>query len=77
MAAVIAEALESIPLATTNVDMTFHNGRDETHVVGAEVVDFESTLATARVKMFPINEYGNPDPTLIASGDTTARPFDS
>ena len=76
MAAVIAEALEPIPLATTQVNMSFHDGATEPHIVEAEVVEFGSTLATSRVEVFPEGELGAADPDLVASGETTARLFD-
>lgn len=76
MGAIIAEALEPVPLATTRIDMSFHDGVDEAHVVEASVVDFGSTLATARIEVFPESDLGDPDPRLVASGDATARLFD-
>lgn len=76
MAAIIAEALEPIPLATTNVTMSFHDGADEAHVVQAEVIDFGSTLATAQIQVVPETELGDTSPTVLASGEATARLFD-
>jgi len=76
MAAVIAEALEPIPLATTGVNMSFHDGADEAHLVDASVIEFGSTLATARVEIRPESERDAADPNLIASGETTARLFE-
>lgn len=76
MAAIIAEVLEPIPLATTSVDMTFHDGVNERHIIESEVVDMGSTLATSRVRVYPETELESEDPDLIASGDTTARLFE-
>lgn len=76
MAAIIAEALEPIPLATTSISMSFHDGADEPHVVQAEVVDFGSTLATARIEVLPETDLGDPSPRVFASGEATARLFD-
>lgn len=76
MAAIISEALEPVPLATTRVDMSFHDGADEPHIVQAEVVDFGSTLATARIEVLPESDAGEPDPQMLASGEATARLFD-
>ncbi|MFB6296713.1 MAG: PaaI family thioesterase [Halobacteriales archaeon] len=76
MAAIISEALEPVPLATTRVDMSFHDGDDDPHVVQAEVVDFGSTLATARLEVFPESDLGDPDRRVLASGEATARLFE-
>ncbi|MFW5916941.1 MAG: PaaI family thioesterase [Halorubrum sp.] len=76
MAAIIAEALEPIPLATTNVNVSFHDGTDEPHVVQGEVVDFGSTLATARIEVLPESEVGTASPRILASGEATARLFE-
>jgi len=76
MAAVVAEALEPTPLATVSLDLTFHEGVDEDHLVAAEVVDFGSTLATARIDVRPASERDAEDPTRIATGEATARLFD-
>lgn len=75
MAAIIAEALEPIPLATTSISMSFHDGADEPHVVQAAVVDFGSTLATARIEVLPETDLGDPSPRVFASGEATARLF--
>lgn len=76
MAAIIADALEPVPLATSNIDLSFHNGADEAHVVEAETIDVGSTLATTRIEVVPASELGEPDPTVVASGEATARLFD-
>lgn len=76
MAAIIAEALEPVPLATTQLNMSFHDGADEPHVVQAEVVEFGSTLATSRIEVLPESDLGAPDPRVFASGEATARLFD-
>jgi uncharacterized protein (TIGR00369 family) len=76
MAAIIAEALEPVALATTHVDMSFHDGFDEDHVVEAEVVDFGSTHATAGVEVLPESDLDDPDPRIAASGEATARLFE-
>lgn len=76
MAAIIAEALEPVPLATTGITMSFHDGADEPHVVQAEVVDLGSTLATARIEVFPESDLGDPSPRVLASGEATARLFE-
>ncbi|MFB6141001.1 MAG: PaaI family thioesterase [Halosimplex sp.] len=76
MAAVIAEALEPVPLATTQLNVSFHDGADEPHVVQAEVVEFGSTLATARIEVIPEADLGTEDPRVFASGEATARLFD-
>jgi len=76
MAAVIAEALEPVPLATTRIDMSFHDGVAAAHVVEAEVVDFGSTLATARIEVVPESDLGESDRRVLASGEATARLFD-
>lgn len=76
MAAIIAEALEPVPLATTSLDMSFHDGVDATHVVEAEVLDYGSTLATSRIRVLPEADLGEPDPRLLATGEATARLFD-
>ena len=76
MAAIIADALEPVPLATTRIDMSFHDGGDEPHVVQADVIDFGSTLATARVEVLPESDLDDPDPRLFASGEATARLFE-
>jgi acyl-coenzyme A thioesterase PaaI-like protein len=76
MAAVIADALEPVPLATTNVSLSFHDGRDEAHLVEGEVIESGSTLATARVRVLPASEREAADPALLASGEVTARLFE-
>jgi uncharacterized protein (TIGR00369 family) len=76
MAAIVAEALEPIPLATTQMNMSFHDGATETHVVEAEVVDFGSTLATSRIEVFPESDLDEADRTVLVSGEATARLFD-
>lgn len=76
MAALIAEVLEPVPLATTHVDMSFHDGVDEDHVVEAEVVDLGSTLGTARIEVLPSGDVGEQDPRILASGEATARLFE-
>ncbi len=76
MAAIIAEALEPVPLATTRLDVSFHNGVDETHAIEAEVLDYGSTLATARIEVLPKSEVGAADPEIVASGEATARLFE-
>lgn len=75
MAAIISEALEPIPLATTKINMSFHDGADEPHVVQADVVDFGSTLATARIEVVPESDLGDSSPRVFASGEATARLF--
>ena len=75
MGAIIAEALEPVPLATTQLNMSFHDGADEPHIVQAEVVEFGSTLATARVEVFPESDVDAAEPQLFASGEATARLF--
>ncbi|RAW45476.1 hypothetical protein DQW50_09045 [Halorubrum sp. 48-1-W] len=75
MAAIIAEALEPVPLATTRVDMSFHDGVNEDHVIEAEVIDFGSTLATARIEVLPKSDVEDEDPRILASGEATARLF--
>ncbi|MEF8853398.1 MAG: PaaI family thioesterase [Haloarculaceae archaeon] len=76
MAAVVAQALEPVPLATTNASLSFHDGRDEAYYVEGEVIEVGSTLATARVRALPESEEGAEDPTLVATGEVTARLFD-
>lgn len=76
MAAIIAAELEPVPLATTRIDMSFHDGTDEAHVVQSEVVDVGSTLATARIEVFPESDLDDPDPRMLASGEATARLFE-
>lgn len=76
MAAIIADELEPVPLATTRIDMSFHDGVDEPHVVQSEVVDVGSTLATARIEVFPESDLDQPDPQILASGEATARLFE-
>jgi uncharacterized protein (TIGR00369 family) len=76
MAAVVAEALEPVPLATTNVSLSFHDGVDEDHFVDGEVIETGSTLATARVRALPVSAAGDDDPTVVASGEVTARLFE-
>ena len=76
MAAIIAEALEPVPLATTQVNMSFHDGIEAAHVVEAEVVDFGSTLATSRIEVFPEADLGADDRRIVASGEATARLFE-
>jgi acyl-coenzyme A thioesterase PaaI-like protein len=75
MAAVVAQALEPVPLATTNVSLSFHDGVDEAHFVEGEVIEFGSTLATARVRALPVSSVED-DSTVVASGEVTARLFD-
>jgi len=76
MAAIIAEELEPVPLATASIDMSFHDGADEANVVQSEVVDVGSTLATARIEVFPEGDLDADDPRILASGEATARLFD-
>jgi len=76
MAAIIAEKLEPVPLATTKLNLSFHNGVDETHAVEATVIDYGSTLATAQIRVVPRSECKDDDPTILASGEATARLFD-
>ncbi|MFB6153994.1 MAG: PaaI family thioesterase [Halodesulfurarchaeum sp.] len=76
MAALISEALEPIGLATTNLNITFHDGVDEPHVIEGTVTDFGNTLATAGVEVVPASEVDAPDRTVVASGQTTARLFE-
>jgi len=76
MAAIIAEELEPVPLATTHMDMSFHDGVDEANVVQAEVVDVGSTLATARIAVLPETDLDEDDPRILASGEATARLFE-
>ena len=76
MAAVIADALEPIPLATTDVTMSFHDGATEPHVVEAETISVGSTLATARIEVVPESDLGTDDRRVLASGETTARLFE-
>jgi uncharacterized protein (TIGR00369 family) len=75
MAAIIADALEPVPMATTHIDMSFHDGADEPNVVEAEVVDIGSTLATARIRVIPESDRDATDPQVLASGEATARLF--
>ncbi|WP_302081033.1 PaaI family thioesterase [Salinibaculum rarum] len=75
MAAIITEALEPIPLATTQLNMSFHDGADEPHIIQAEVLDFGSTLATAQIKVLPESDLNASEPRLFASGEATARLF--
>lgn len=76
MAAIITEALKPVPLATTSINMSFHDGTNEPHIVQAEVVDFGSTLATARIEVLSEGDLGNPSPNVLASGEATARLFE-
>jgi uncharacterized protein (TIGR00369 family) len=75
MAAIISEALEPVPLATTQINMSFHDGAMEPNIVQAEVVEFGSTLATARIEVLPESDLGSADPRVFASGEATARLF--
>jgi uncharacterized protein (TIGR00369 family) len=75
MAAIVADALEPVPLATTHVDLSFHDGVAEDHVVEADVVDAGETLATAAVEVVPASEVDTADRTVVASGQATARLF--
>lgn len=75
-AAVVAEALEPVPLATTNVSLSFHDGVDEAHFVEGEVIEFGTTLAAARVRARPVSAAGSDDSTVVASGEVTARLFE-
>lgn len=76
MAAIITEALEPIPLATTQINLSFHDGADEPHIVQAEVIEFGSTLATARIEILPEGDLDSDDPRIFASGEATARLFE-
>ena len=76
MAAVLAEVLEPVPLATTGVNLSFHSGVDEAHIVTAETVDLGSTLATTRLTIVPESDSDAADPQVIASGEATARLFE-
>lgn len=76
MAAIIAEKLEPVPLATASIDMSFHDGADESHIVQARCIDVGSTLATARIEVLPESDVDTADPRLFASGEATARLFD-
>lgn len=75
MAAVIAEALEPLSLATTQVNLTFHDGVDDDYVIEGSVVDFGETLATTEIRVYPAAEADAAEPTLIATGQTSARLF--
>lgn len=75
MAAIIAEALEPIGLATTNLSVTFHDGIKQDHVFEAETVDFGNTLATAEVSVVPASDVDDPDRKVVASGRASARLF--
>jgi acyl-coenzyme A thioesterase PaaI-like protein len=76
MAAIVAEALEPVGLATTNLNVTFHDGVDGAHVVEGTVTDLGNTLATAHVEVVPADEVDEDDRTVVASGQATARLFD-
>lgn len=76
MAAIISEALEPVGLATTNLNVTFHDGVDGAHVVEGEIADLGNTLATANVEVVPASEVHEDDRAVVASGQATARLFD-
>jgi uncharacterized protein (TIGR00369 family) len=78
MAAIVAEALEPTPLATTNLDVTFHDGSTDAHIIQARTVDLGETLATTRIEIFPAGQLDvdATDRSLVASGTATARLFE-
>lgn len=76
MGAIIAEGLEPVPLATTDVSVSLHDGVAADHLIEGEVIDFGDTLATARVRAYPEADRDEPDPRIVASGQATARLFD-
>lgn len=77
MAAIITEALEPMPLATTQLNMSFHDSADKPQIVQAEVIEFGSTLATARIEVLPEADLDAADPSIFASGEATARLFET
>lgn len=76
MPAIISEKVESVPLATTNVDTSFHDGCDESHIVQARCIDVWSTLSTSRIEVPPETDIDTINPRLFASGGATARLFE-
>lgn len=76
MATVASEEMQLAPLATVSMDVTFHEGAKEDVLVEGTLVNGGSTLGTARVEVYPESEADEADPTLLASGETTARLFD-
>ena len=75
-ASVIAWRGEPVTLVTEDLSVTFHDGATEDVVAEGRVVSGGSTLVTARVDVYPKSEHGDPDPTPVATGSTTARLFE-
>jgi len=75
-ASVIAWRGEPLPLVTEDLSITFHDGATEDVVAEGRVVSGGSTLVTSRVDVYPESEYGDPESTPVATGSTTARPFE-
>lgn len=75
IASVIAKKGEPIPLTTEDMTVTYHTAADETVLVEAQVISDGSTLVTSRVDVYPEGERPAQEPTLVASGTTTARLF--
>lgn len=76
MGAVLAQKGELRTLVTEDLSVTFHDGATETVLAEGTVISDGETLVTSRVDVYPAAEYGTADPTLVASGTTTARLFD-
>lgn len=76
MAAIISQRLKPVGLATTSLNVTFHDGVDEAHVIEGRITDLGNTLATARVEVVPASEVHDEDRTVVASGQATARLFE-
>lgn len=75
-ASVIAWRGELLTLVTEDLSVTFHDGATEDIVAEGRVVSGGSTLVTSRVDVYPKSEYGDREPTPVATGSTTARLFE-
>lgn len=76
MGSAIAQKGRLVPLATEDMSVTYHSAASETVLVEARVVSDGSTLVTSRVDVYPERERNVENPTLVASGTTTARLFE-
>ena len=76
MASVIAQKQRPVPLVTEDLSVTFHNGASDDLLAEAAVINDGSTLVTSRIDVYHESESDTDDPSLVATGNTTARLFE-